>query len=116
MDFVEKDDFIYIDIREGMYGIKQADCIAFDCLLKLMKARGYYPLRSNPGIWCHETLPTKSTLCMHSFGIKYTNTDHAHHLVDTLKKYCTISIDCVGGGDYCGLTLDWNYDKKHVDI
>ena len=107
MDFVEKDDFIYIDIREGMYGIKQADCIAFDCLLKLMKARGYYPLRSNPGIWCHETLPTEFALFVDNFGIKYTNIDHAHHIVDALKKYYTISIDW-GGKNHYGLTLDWN--------
>ena len=44
-----------------------------------------------------------------------TNIDHAHHLAGTLKKYYKISIDW-GGNNYCGLTLDWNYDKKYVDV
>ena len=52
---------------------------------------------------------------MENFGIKFTNTAHAHHLVDTLKKYYTIFIDW-GGGNYCGLTLDWNYGKKYVNV
>ena len=52
---------------------------------------------------------------MDNVRIKYTNTDHAHHIIDTLKKYYTIYIDW-GGGDYCGLTLDWNYDRKYVDV
>ena len=80
-----------------------------------MKPHGYHPLRSNPRIWCHGTLPDKFALLVDDFGIKYTNPDHAHHLVDTLKKYYTIPIDC-GGKNYCGLTLDWNYNKKYVDV
>ena len=80
-----------------------------------MKPHGYYPLPSNPGIWYHETLPTKFALCVDYFGIKYTNPAYAHHLVDTLKKYYTISIYW-GGNSYCGLTLDWNYDRKYVDV
>ena len=86
MSLVEKDGFAYVDIRKGMYGLKQADCIAFDHLVKLLKLHGYYPLRSNPGIWCHETSPPKFALCVDNFGIKYTNPAHVHHLVDTLKN------------------------------
>ena len=84
MDLVDKYGFVYVNIRKGMYISKQADCIAFDCLVKLLKPHGYYPLRSNPGIWCHETLPTKLALCVDNFGIEYTNPAHDHHLVDTL--------------------------------
>ena len=115
MDLVDKDGFVYVDIRKGVYGQKQAARIAFDHLVKLLKPHGYYPLRSNPGIWGHETLPTKFTLCVDDFGINYTNPDHAHHLVDNLKKYYTVYIDW-GGVNYCGFTLDWNYDKKYVDV
>ena len=62
-----------------------------------------------PSIWCHKTLPTKFALCVDNFGIKYTNTAHVHHLVNTLEKYYKTSIDCEAK-HYCGLTLDWNYD------
>ena len=70
MDLLDKDGFVYVDICKGMYGLKQAYHIAFDRLVKILKPHGYYPLRSHPGIWCHETLPTKFALCVDYFGIK----------------------------------------------
>ena len=96
MDLLEKDGFVYVHIREGVYSLNQASCIAFDCLVKLLKPHRYYPLRSNPGIWCHETLPTKFVLCMDNFGIKYTNPVHDCHLVDTLKN--TTQYQLIGEG------------------
>ena len=54
MDLVDKDIFVYVEIRKGIYVLKQEDCLYFDCLVKLLKPHGYYPLRSNPDIWCHE--------------------------------------------------------------
>ena len=84
VDLVDKDGFVYIKIHKGMYGLNQAAHIAFECLVKLLKPHVYYPLGSNPGIWCHKILPTKFTLCVENLGIKCTNPAHAHHLVDTL--------------------------------
>ena len=107
MDLVDKDGFVYVDIRKGMYGLNKSAPINFDGLVKLLKPHGYHPLRSNPGIWCHGTLSTKFALCVDNFGTKYTNPAHAHHLVNTLKKYYTISIDW-GRKNDSGLTLDWN--------
>ena len=98
-----------------MYGLKQAACIPFDRILKLLKTHGYYPLHYNPRIWCNEPLPDKSAICVEDFGIKYINTAYAHYPVDILKKYYTISIDWLGK-NYFGLTLDWNYDKKYVNV
>ena len=115
MDLVDKYGFLYVEIRQGVYGLNPAACIAFYRLVKLIKPHGYYPLLSNPGIWCHEMLPTKFAICVDDFSIKYTNPAHAPHLIDTLKKYYTISIYW-GGKNYCGLNLDWNYDKKYVDV
>ena len=86
MDLVDKDGFVYVKIRKVMYGLKQSACIYYDRIVKLLKPHCYYPLRFNPGIWCHETLPTKFELCLDDFGVKYTNPAHAHHLVYTLKN------------------------------
>ena len=105
MDFVDKEIFVYVNICKGVYGLNQVARIAFDRLVKLLKPYGHYPLRSNPGIFFHETLPTKFALCVDDFGIKYTNPVHVHYIFNTLKKYYTISID-LGGNNYCGLTLD----------
>ena len=86
MDLVYKYGFVYVDIRKDMYVLKQAACIASDRIVKLLKSHDYYPLRSNPGIWCHKMIPTKFALCVEKFGIKYTNPAHAHHLVNTLQR------------------------------
>ena len=58
IDLVNKDGFVYINIRNGLYCLKQAARIAFDHLVKLLKPHGHYPLRSNASIWCYETLPS----------------------------------------------------------
>ena len=64
MYLVDKACFVYANIRKDMYGLKQAAHIYIDLLVKLLKPHGYYPLRSNPSIWCHETIPTKFALCV----------------------------------------------------
>ena len=40
MYLVEKDGYVYVDIRRGMYGLKQAARIAFEHLVKLLKPHG----------------------------------------------------------------------------
>ena len=42
-------------------------------------------------------------------------TDDADHLLNSLRKHYTISVDWAGT-DYCGLSIKWNYAKKYVDI
>ena len=59
-DLVYKDGFFYVHIHKGMHVIKHSDLIDFDRLIKMLKPHGYYPLCSNPGIWCHENLPVNS--------------------------------------------------------
>ena len=39
----------------------------------------------------------------------------AHHLINAINKKIKCSIDWEGQ-NYLGLTLDWNYNKKYVDI
>ena len=105
MDLVYKYGFVYVDIRKDMYVLKQAAFIASDRIVKLLKSHDYYPLRSNPGIWCHKTLPTKLTLRVENLGIKYANPAHYHHIVNTVQKYYKISIDWERK-NYFGLNLD----------
>ena len=69
VDLVDKYGFVYFDIHQDMYGLKQAARIAFDRLVKLLKPNGYYPLQSNRVIWCHKTLPTKFALCVENSEI-----------------------------------------------
>ena len=48
-----KDGFIWIKIKRGMYGLKQAAILAYDHLVKTLKPYGYYPETHCVGIWSH---------------------------------------------------------------
>jgi hypothetical protein len=114
-DLVEPDGYVYCEVRKGMYGLKQAARLAFDNLVKLLAPHGYSPDREFPGLWKHHTRPIVFTLCVDDFGIKYTSCDDLEHLLSTIRKYFKCSVD-MEGKNYLGLTLDWNYEKRYVDI
>ena len=49
------------------------------------------------------------------FGIKYTNLADVTHLQNALYEQYEITTDMTGSL-YCGLTLAWNYNQRHVDV
>ena len=107
--------FIYIKIKKGMYGLKQAAILAYLQLVKFLQAYGYYPEPHSIGLWSHSTRKTKFCLCVDDFGIKYYNKHDIEHLLNALRTHYTISVDW-SGSNYCGLKIDWNYEKGWVDI
>ena len=106
---------IFIKIKKGMYGLKQAAILAYEQLRKHLEKHGYRPIRGTVGMWGHDSKPTKFCVCVDDFGIKYYNKADAEHLLACLReKYkCTTDWD---GKNYCGLTLDWHYDDGYVDV
>ena len=112
---VSKDGYIYIQIKKGMYGLKQAAVLAYNQLVSKLKIHGYFPSPHTNGIWEHKTRKTRFCLCVDDFGIKSYSHDDTQHLINALKSNYTISVD-MSGTHYCGLTLDWNYQENHVDI
>ena len=65
------DRYIYIKIKGGMYGLKQASVLAYKYLSKFLTAADYTPIIGTSGLWCHKTKPTIFCLCVDDFGIKY---------------------------------------------
>jgi hypothetical protein len=49
------------------------------------------------------------------FGFKYVGREHAEHLMECIKKNYNISSNWEGSA-YCGLTLEWNYNNRTVDL
>ena len=47
--------WVYMEIRNGMPGLKQAGRIANDRLIKHLAQFGYAPVRRTPFLWRHET-------------------------------------------------------------
>ena len=111
----EADDYVYIKIKKGMYGLKQAAILAYDHLVKNLKEHGYEPIPHTVGMWKHFTRRTVFCLCVDDFGIKYYTKEDANHLLDALRNTYKVTVDWKGK-NYCGLTLAWNYDEGYVDI
>jgi hypothetical protein len=49
------------------------------------------------------------------FGVKYVGREHAEHLMVCIKKKYSISSNW-NGAAYCGLTLEWDYKNRTVDL
>jgi hypothetical protein len=48
------DGWVYIEIRRGMYGLKQAGRLAKQLLQTRLASFVYYPARHTPGLWLHK--------------------------------------------------------------
>jgi hypothetical protein len=106
---------VYLEIRKGMYGLKQAGLLANQLLQKWLKTFGYYPARHTPGLWLHNTKPTALSLVVDDFAVKYVTESDANHLHDALLQHYEITTDWEGTV-YSGITLDWDYKKRISDI
>ena len=112
---IAKDGYVYCEIHRGMYGLKQAAIPAYNQLKENLAKHGYHPIPNTNGLWKHDTRKITFALCVDDFGVKYFKKEDAQHLIDTLKLYYPISLDWAGK-NYCGLTLEWNYEQGYVDV
>jgi hypothetical protein len=104
-----------MEIRKGMYGLKQANLIANVCLTAHLAKYGYTPTPRTPGLRCHESRNVSFCLIADDFGVKYVGKHNADHLVKALQDLHKISTDWKGEL-YCGLTIKWNYPQQYVDL
>ena len=79
-------DIVYIEIRKGMPGLKQAGRLANDRLTVHLAKHGYFPVPRTPQLWRHVSNGVTFTLVCDDFGVKYTNKASADHLIQALKK------------------------------
>lgn len=107
--------YVYLEIRKGMYGLKEAAILAYDQLQEHLAPHGYAPVRFTPGLWKHNTRRTTFTLAVDDFGIKYFSKPDADHLFAALETKYQLTKDWTGSS-YLGFTLSWNYDAGYVDI
>jgi hypothetical protein len=112
---VDADGYVYLEIRRGMYGLKEAAIIAFNQLVTKLAPAGYKPAPFTPGLWRHHTKRTTFVLCVDDFGVKCFSQPHAQHLIDAIKAHYELTIDW-SGLLYCDLTLDWHYNQGCVDV
>jgi hypothetical protein len=56
------DDFVYIKIQKGMYGLPQVGILAQELLEKRLNKHGYRQSPTTPGLWQHNYRPISFTL------------------------------------------------------
>jgi hypothetical protein len=110
LDAIAVDGWVYIEIRKGMYGLKQAGLLANQLLQARLAPFGYYPARHTPGLWLHKMLPISFPLVVDDFTVKYVGKKHADHLQNALLKTYELATDWAATV-YSGMTLKWDYKK-----
>jgi hypothetical protein len=109
------DGWVYIEIRKGMYGLKQAGLLANQLMQTHLAPFGYYPARHTLGLWLHKTRPISFTLVVDDFAIKYVGKQHAEHLRNALLRTYELTTDWTATV-YSGMTLKWDYKKRTCGI
>jgi hypothetical protein len=114
-DYFDSNGYVYVEIRKGMYGLKEAAVLAYDQLCAHLAPFGYAPVTHTPGLWRHATKPTTFTLAVDDFGVKYFSQADADHLLNSLRQKYALTVDWTGNS-YLGFDIQWNYPAGHVDI
>ena len=107
--------WVYIKIRQGVPGLKQAGLIANEILTNHLAKFGYTPSTKTPALWRHATRNISFSLVVDDFGVKLVDKTKANHLISTLRELYTVSKDWKGTL-FCGITLNWNYTSGWVDV
>jgi hypothetical protein len=109
--------------KRCVYGLPQAGILANKYLEKRLNDHGYYQSDYTNGLWMHKSHPIQFALCVDDFGVKYVNKEDVEHLKaaltatnpETGKPMFEILVD-EKGTRYCGLFMDWDYEKGEVHI
>jgi hypothetical protein len=109
------DGWVYIEVRKGMYGLKQAGLLANQLIQTRLAPFGYYLARHTPGLWLHKTRPISFTLVVDDFAFKYVGNQHTEHLRNVLLRTYELTTDWTATV-YSRITLKWDYKHRTCDI
>jgi hypothetical protein len=87
------DGWVHIEIRKGMYRLKQAGLLTNQLLQTRLAPFGYYPARHAPGLWMHKMRPIAFSLVVDDFAFKYVGKQHADHLINALLTSYELTTD-----------------------
>ena len=81
------DEYVYVEVNKGMYGLPQAGLLAQQLLEKRLNEHGYTQSEIILGLWKHKTRDLTFTLVIDDYGVKYTAKEDIQHLLRTLKQH-----------------------------
>ena len=103
--------FMLCEIAKGMYGLPQAGILAQKQLLTRLAVAGYIQDELVPCVINHKNNGITFTLVVDDFGIKFTNSEGAEHLISTLEQHYEIKVNRTGS-KYLGMKIAIDYDKR----
>ena len=98
-----------------MYRLKQAAILAYKLLVNRLESDEYFLVPLTNGLFKHKTQRTTFALCVDDFGVKYNSDDDLQHLIHTLQKNYSISID-KSRRNYCRLIFDLQYQEGYIHV
>ena len=110
-----KNGFVYLELRKVICDLPQAGSLANKLLKERLEPHGYREVPHTPGLWKHKTRPVQFSLLVDDFGVKYVGRENAEHLIQSLQQHYKLQVD-EKGALYCGIKLDWDYNKRTLDI
>jgi hypothetical protein len=99
-----------------VWGLPQAEILAKKLLRKRLKPHGYYECVNTPGLWQHASRPITFSLVVDNFGVKYVGKEHADHLISCLQRETYKLTEDLAGDLYCGISLQWDYVRRTLNI
>ena len=109
------DRWVYAQVDKGMYGLQQAGKVASDHLIPRLLEAGYKETGRMPGLFSHQNNNIIFALIVNNFLVQYFSDEALAHLINTLQHHYTITVDKIGSM-FCGMQIDWNYNKGHVTL
>jgi hypothetical protein len=113
--YADGGDSVLVEVRKGIYGLKQTGKLAQERLIKHLSAHGYNQTPNTPCLFKHITRPVYFALVVDDFAIKYKGEEHLEHLLTTLKSLYTITVDRAGS-KFIGIKLKFDKTAKTVEL
>ena len=83
---VDDKGFVYVKYVYRMYGLLHTGIIYQKLLKQQLEKHGYCQSDKMSGFWKHDTGPSRFTLLVDDFGVKYVGKKHANHRINVLKE------------------------------
>jgi len=97
---------VIVEINKGIYGLPQAGRLAQDRLIKHLATHGQQQAENTPCLFKHESNSVTFALVVDDFGIKYTNSADADHLLAALREMYIMTEDRGLKQKYVGITIE----------
>jgi hypothetical protein len=102
--------YVLVEIMKGMNGLPQTGILYYEQLITHIARDGFTSC-----LWKDATRDITFCLMVDDFGVTCTDKVDATHLFNVIRELYEVTTDWTGLL-YIGITLDWDYDTKTVDI